>query len=518
MGATSHVGPTGKTITDSDLSVLTADQVERANNNEYSYYSTNEYGQELHQSVVIDGKTFYIQVPTDGINEDTRFCIIQGGDGGVLSDSKAEYVSTQDKNVVLITTSSISTDDYSTSEKIIEDLATSYGANPKNRQYMGHSISGELVTNRASEYLISERENGEQTRASIVINDSSGLKKIFQNGDDSIEAKVNALDDSLIVGTINDNYFSKDSEGNLRIVDGSRLDAYNEDLEKIALAGGNVILAAYVMGGDPHTLSVGMSAAMGLDDLTSAQLASGSYGFTDQFMNAQTCSGMNYYYFDTSKKQWVEFETVEAAQSYLDYSEGKVELYNNGFLEKNNGAYYLKTPDGLEEISEMDLENIILSYKNSDDEEIQNMSLEEYISSKIGPGSGRDSAEFNLVNTGRAVESLASSLASIGGHMKSLTNINGLNTQAKGTSKFLSSCPSFPSGVNTSAFMAANDCISAMGKQIETAYNAALGVHNALLNAEGLAPTYYQSNTYAHEAAVASSATSNFASDNTNLF
>ena len=54
-----------------------------------------------------------------------------------------------------------------------------------------------------------------------------------------------------------------------------------------------------------------------------------------------------------------------------------------------------------------------------------------------------------------------------------------------------------------------------MGANLETAYNAALAVHNALLDAEGIAPTYYQSNTYAHEAAHVDASTSNFANDHT---
>ncbi len=99
--------------------------------------------------------------------------------------------------------------------------------------------------------------------------------------------------------------------------------------------------------------------------------------------------------------------------------------------------------------------------------------------------------------------------------MRSLTDIKGLSTRRNTSSKFLSSCPSFPSGVNTSALSAAGDCISKMGVNLETAYNAALAVHNALLETEGIASTYYKSSTYGYEAAHADTNTKNFANDHT---
>ena len=514
--ATSYVDSQGKTVIVHDY-FLTIDQIERANRNEYSYYTTNDRGIEQHQSVFTNGSTFWMQAPENGVNEDTVFCIVQGGDGGVLADTRSEYYSAQnpDDNQFLITTNSLSRKDYNKSEAVIEDMAEYYGANSRNRVYMGHSISGDLVTNRAAEYLINEHNEGNQTRTMVVLNDASGLKPLFNSDVKNKDEKIESFDDSLVIASVQTKYFNEKPDGSVGIVpayNGGKLDAYNEDLEDIARAGGNVLLVAYKadVSGDAHTESVGVSAELGFDNPATAVLKDGEFTFTNNGLKTINCSQIEYYYFDTNTNQWTKFDDVESAQNYLDYSAGKVNLYNSGFLTKEDGTYHIESASGPIEISEMDLERMILDFKHADPEKVKDMTLEEYIGVQLSARTGNE-AEYDKVYTARALELLKDSMGDIRNHMNSLTSLNNLGKSAGEASNFASNCASFPSGVNTSGFRDAIDCVNQFGVNLENAYNETLKVHNSILDAEGIAPTFYQSNTFAN--AAANTQTSDFASD-----
>ena len=476
-------------------------------NNQYNKYSTNE--------LKINGRGYLVYCP-DTIDENTTFCIAGRGAGGLV-DINSLVTTGTDRNEIVIAPVDLEEQDYQGAIDLARDIADKTGANAGATTYTGHSASGPLMTKAALNDLKEQHAAGEQTKAVLVLNDSTGERPILNS---TAPEDVADFDGSLVIANVQSKYIYNDEDGNIKgLQNGCRLSTYDQDLEAIAEAGGAVVIAAYdIDSNDRHTDSVDFAAAVGLQKAGDSTLLDNNFSFVDRYGNTVICEKVDYYYYDTESKKWVQFPSAQEAQTYVDLAAAKVDLFNNGFLEKENDTYYLKTPDGLQEVSEMDIERMIIEYKNSTDEETKKMSLEDYVKNRIGSGSGKDSAEFNLVDTGRAVDTLAASLKTIGGHMQSLTNISGLNKQAKGTSKFLSGCPSFPSGVNTSKLSAASDCISRMGANLETAYNAALAVHNAVLETEGLAPTYFQSNTYANEATSVSTNTGNFADDHVSTF
>ena len=471
-------------------------------NNQYKEYNKSE--------LIIDGRSYLVDCP-EQIDENTTICIAGRGAGG-LSDVNSVRASSPDQNVVVVVPVGLTNEDYEGAIDLAKDIANKTGANGNNSTYTGHSASGPLMTYATVNDLKESHSAGEQSRATIILNDATGERSIFNQ---VAEEDIKELDDSLIIANVQSRYIANNPDGTINAMYG-RIAAYDQDLEAAAKAGATVVIAAYdIDSDDRHTDSVDVMNALGLQRGGNSVLLDENFSFANRYGNPTTCRNMSYYYFDTDSDQWVKFESAKDAQIYIDTAEAKVSLYNSGFLQKENDTYYINTPDGLEEISEMDIQNMVIEYNRIREEEGKpSVSMDEYIKTRLGT-TGTDAAEFNLVDTGRAVDTLHKSLNSIGTHMRSLTDIKGLNSRRNTSSKFLSSCPSYPSGVNTSALSAVGDCISKMGVNLETAYNAALAVHNALLDAEGIAPTYYQSNTYAHEAAHVDASTSNFANDHT---
>ncbi len=471
-------------------------------NNQYKEYSKSE--------LVIDGRSYLVDCP-EKVDENTTFCIAGRGAGG-LTDVNSLRASSPDQNVVVVVPVELHKEDYEGAIDLVKDMASKTGANGNASIYSGHSASGPLVTAAAISDLKESHAAGGQSRATIILNDTTGERSIFNQVP---QEDVSELDDSLVIANLQARYIVENPDGTIASMNG-RLATYDQDLEDAARAGAAVVISAYdIDNDDRHTDSVDVMNALGLQRGENSLLMDENFSFPNRWGNPTTCRTMNYYYFDPKSDQWVKFESAKDAQVYIDTAEAKIALYNSGFLQKENGTYYINTPDGLEEVSEMDIQNMVIEYNRIREEEGKPpMSMDEYIKARLN-NTGSDGAEFNLVDTGRAVETLYKSLNSIGIHMRSLTDIKGLSTRRNTSSKFLSSCPSFPSGVNTSALSAAGDCISKMGVNLETAYNAALAVHNALLETEGIASTYYKSSTYGYEAAHADTNTKNFANDHT---
>ena len=458
---------------------------------------SNNYNKYPHHAY-IGNQEFLIQVPSE-INEDTTYCLAGRGSGG-LSDINPLLYTTDGQNVIMVAPVHTAVSDYTGGIDVINSLAdqieeqTGIRTNTSNSTFTGCSAEGPVVTAATVDYLKQEHAEGRDTRATVILMDSKSPTPIFNQ----VKSEdVDELDDSLIVA-VAQSWYIDDSNGDVKVVSGTRLDAYDDNLIEAAHNGANVIIAAYDIPGageykDHHVESVSITAALNLQKGVDSKLLDGQFTYIDVNGSIQSCEGMNYYYYDLTDEKWVEFPDLESAQNYVDYATGKVELYNTGFLRKADGTYVI----GDQEVSSDELERMILSYKESGDE---SLSLEEYISKNLGGNWGTDAAEFNYRDTLAAVETLRASLDSIGGHVNSLGSINGLGIKTNPHSSFLSDMNAYPSGINTQGFQNAQDCLGKMCAQVENAYNVAVGVHTALLHAEDMAPTYYKSNTYADKA------------------
>ncbi len=459
---------------------------------------------------VNDHSYYAIQFP-DEVNTDTRICITCKGAGGYhLDDIESVHRITdlRDENIIVISPRYQDDTNYRVSQKISQELQDEnsdlYAAlleNGINIQeapndncitYGGHSNSCKTVVGSTIQYLTHERESedGQQTRAAILLNDPEHTQLLNAEGRDNLDK----LDDSVVMVNTQQQYMVTDDSGNF-VGATDALSSYKGDLEDMARAGATVIVAGYAMemggqGGNFHTESVEMTSQYGLYDLANATLVDGKGSFVSARNGKTITFDIDYYYFDAEKDEWVTLKDAKEAQAILDYSTGKVELYNSGFLVKEDGTYILNGT----QISEDELKNLILDYKESGD---QSISLEDYIKENVGKHSGgTDKAEFNHNDTLKAVEALSNTLNSIQKHMDSLVDFDELHRNSSSLNSFFNGASSFPSGVNASSFSSAEECVRKFGQNIENAYNISVNVHTTLLHAEDLAPTYYKSNEF----------------------
>ena len=103
-----------------------------------------------------------------------------------------------------------------------------------------------------------------------------------------------------------------------------------------------------------------------------------------------------------------------------------------------------------------------------------------------------DDVGLTLINVGFACKRLQRTLSGMDEHIKSLTGLHGLdNTPAK-QSSFLNGAPGFPSGVDTSNYAKASDCVKTFTSKLESAYAAATNLYNTLDAVQQSAGTYFQ--------------------------
>lgn len=474
-----------------------------------NYSNSNSLsGQQFQISERYGSRGYNIHFPKE-VNKDTTVCITCNGAGGDgLVDVESVFRATGDKNVILISPTGQNDTDYRVTQKIANELTDKNSPlykdfvnngvhiteSPTNKciTYGGHSNSSKCVIGTTIQHLMHEREkadgSGAQTRDMVLLNDPEHTQLLNREGKENLEK----LDDSVIFVTTQQRYLDTEDGKLIGAVNGGATESYYQDLVDMGEAGALVMLVGYDK--TMHTQAVEMTSELGWYDLKNAKLTDFVKFESKRGDNETLEVNLQYYYYDAEKSEWVTLSNVQQAQSILDFATGKVELYNSGFLVKEDGTYIL----GGQEVSSEELKRIISDYKQSKD---KNMTLEEYISKNLGgSGGGTDTAEFNYKDTLAAVETLKSSLDSIGSHVSSLGNISGLNVSTNPHSSFLKDMKGYPSGVSTQGLQNAQDCLNKMCAQVENAYNIAVGVHTALLHAEDMAPTYYKSNTYAEKA------------------
>ena len=471
----------------------------------YGSHTDDFYGWNINESY---SKQLAIHFPEE-VNSDTKVVITCRGAGGfTLDDIESVHRLAKDDEII-ISPYNQNDSDYRTALKVAEALTDENSSLNQSLKeegvnitstpddncitFGGHSNSSKMVVGTTIQHLMHEREkedeSGSQTRAAILLNDPERAQLLNSEGRNNLDV----LDDSLVYIATQKDYMEFDDAGNF-VGANNALYSYKADLEDMGRSGATVILASYDMemggqGGNFHTESVEFTSAAHLYDLKNATLLdSGSFvsARNNQNINVQ----LKYYYFDAEKDEWVTLKDAKEAQALLDYSTGKVELYNSGFLVKEDGTYILNGT----QISEDELKNLITDYKESGDVSI---SLEEYIKENAGKYSGgTDKAEFNHNDTLKAVEELSNTLNGIQKHMDSLVDFDELHRNSSSLNSFFDGASSFPSGVNASSFSSAEECVRKFGQNIENAYNISVNVHTTLLHAEDLAPTYYKSNEF----------------------
>ena len=515
--ATSAVGPTGKPITSSSSGVLyDGDKVAVIargevieNPDSFSYtlvrHIDNNYNMDYSKDEEFRSTYTVDNISKDQIDENTTLCICEGGADGVYTDIKGKIVDSetvQGSNVALINVAKQTQSDIMGATYVADKIAADTPADSTRRVYMGHSTTGTYVSKAAVEYLRTEHAQGKETKTMLALNDSTGERSIFNELSDSDD--LDDLKDSLVFVSAQSRYVSPSESGSYNV--SGRMATYYGDLQKSSEAGADILIALYQDDGlDEHTTSCSVTAELGMCDPYTAKLQDTVYAVGKE-------RAVTYYRIDEFGNM-VKFENTEAAQAYLDTSVGKIELFNGGYLHDSDGKYYLDNDTEAVEIGADALADFARDFK------ISNMSYEEFLkanegkftydkdgkiigyeSSAVVSSGGTDAAEFNYRDTLAAVETLKASLDSIGGHINSLGDINGLGIKTNPHSSFLSDMNAYPSGINTQGFQNAQDCLSKMCAQVENAYNVAVGVHTALLHAEDMAPTYYKSNTYADKA------------------
>ena len=457
-----------------------------------------------HHYYKISGKYYYFEFPSRsrGIDENTSFCIVEGGTGttqmtaGRSQGSPMNVVAGADRNgnenTIFVNCNAGTT---GMSGDIVDEIAETTGADRTNRVYMGHSASGFQVTKAANDYLKREKEEGRETKTMLVLNDPTyggSEDPILQDG-----AKAENFEDSYVVsmGPTSLGYSGKVKES---------------DLQELGKAGARVLL---IGGNYQHTdFNDKLSPALGLYDQHSVNLAN--------------VPGLTFWTIDKNGKP-VKL-TYEQAQAYNDASVGRLDMFNQGFLSKSTGEYVLTAGEFKFALSEEELDKMAMNFERGD------KSFEEYLQENyrvdregnlldkdgniVGTTRGapnNDNVPPTLREVGIACEALQASLNDIGRHMQSFGNIPGLNETANGKlSSYLSEMNAFPSGVSTGGLQACMDnCVNKLGRDLENAYNATANLYGTMAAFENAAPSYYPSNTYANAGTSASANANNFASD-----
>ena len=481
---------------ESDQVVALTGTLTRCPSNDDHAYATLEY-RAGNQQVDYGRSTYrtYGRELSEADNE-TCLCICEGGTGTVSSVpyERLEPNLSSDSNVILINSDANANINVSTTGIVADDIALETGADRTNRVYMGHSASGPITANSAYNYLKSEHSQGRDTKTTLVLNDSMNAHVC------SSENQAKEFDDSLVVATIPSNAQAGYS-------------TYKQDLERMGNNGANVMVVKF--DGDfahDHENSNNVSAQLGFCDPAHATL-------TDQVTfntpSGETTRNVTYSCYDADTRSWVDFKSASEAQVFLDTSVGKEQLYNGGYLHKEDGTYVLGnntviTDTALDSLA-YDFKTSGLTFDEFMEQNAENIVTDENgnITGYIYTPRGSDGEDHSEDKVNRTVDNLSKYISDY------TDKISSLKTYRDGSFKINSdtACSkdkgTFPGGIagSLSALSAQLDCLDGKSAEnLDAAYGRASAVQAAIKDANDNAPSF-GGNNYTNQTP------SNFAED-----